>query len=84
MSSRRHGFIRITRTDGRTGVIDGGAVSCVLQDTDVVNREGKKETISCLGIVLSNNVTLKVIGETEESLLKKVSDAHGQTKIDIF
>lgn len=85
MSTRRSGFIRVQRTDGRIGFIDGGAVHYVFEDTDTVGAKGEeKQTIPCLGIAMANNVTLKIVGETEATLLQKLATAAGQDKIHLI
>ena len=68
MSAFTH-FIRVKRADGASALIHPSMVFAIYQNTTQVH--GKP--VECLSVVLQNNVTWHLIGETEASLLSKLA-----------
>lgn len=66
-------FIRVTREDGRTGLVHPASVFAIYANK--VSKSSGGGTVDVLSLTLSNNVTWHIVGETEQSFLSKLSQA---------
>lgn len=67
-------WIEVLRADGRRALVRPDWIGCISQNKEP-NKVKGEPNIDCLTIHLTNNVSMNIIGDTEETLLDRLQQA---------